>query len=471
MPSIQEIERWYSEALSISQENRVQYLSSQLSKQPALLNEVLTLITSGEDEQSLLTQLRNQLIENQETELKSIPSIDRYDLIEEIGRGGMAVVYRAVRKDGVFDHEVAVKVLKRGMDTDEIVRRFRRERNLLGRLKHPNIAQIYDGGITSDGRPYFVMELIEGEELISYVEKNGLSEKDRLNLFVSVCKAVEFAHQNLIIHRDIKPSNLLVTKSGELKLMDFGIAKLLSPDDDQSLTIPESRVLTPKFASPEQINNEVVDIRSDVYQLGKVLELLLSDLINKDLESIILFAVREVREDRYDNVGEMEDDLRNYLTLKPVQAGNKRYVLRKYLSRNKTVVSVLFVSFLVLIVFSFMYISSLKSSYLRTERERLRSETTLNFLLDLFKLSDPAINLGDSLSVGFYLKEGIAKAEEIADGNTRAAIYNTIGNVYSSMGDPDRAYTFLNKALDLQTSGAVENRDRANSPYGSRGGR
>ena len=353
MPSIQEIEHWYSEALSISRENRVQYLNSKLSTQPELLNEVLTLVTSGEDEQSLLTQLRNQLTENQSSELESTPSIDRFDVIEEIGRGGMAVVYRAVRKDGVFDHEVAVKVLKRGMDTDEIVRRFRQERNLLGRLKHPNIAQIYDGGVTSDGRPYFVMELIEGVELTSYVENNGLSERDRLNLFISVCKAVEFAHQNLIIHRDIKPSNILVNKNGEVKLMDFGIAKLLSPEDDQSLTVPESRVLTPKFASPEQINNEVVDIRSDVYQLGKVLELLLSNPINKDLESIILFALREVREDRYDNVGEMEDDLRNYLMLKPVRAkkGSRRNVLYNYISRNKNVASVLYISYLMLIEF------------------------------------------------------------------------------------------------------------------------
>ncbi|MEM8568942.1 MAG: protein kinase, partial [Bacteroidota bacterium] len=153
MATIKEIEYWFSEALNVPEENRIEYLESQLSNSPNLLEEVRTLILSEGDTESVLTQLREQL--NNETNLADggeFPIIDKYDLLEEIGRGGMAVVYRSKRTDGVFDHDVALKVLKRGMDTDDIIRRFRQERKVLARLRHPNIGQIYDGGVTLDGR-------------------------------------------------------------------------------------------------------------------------------------------------------------------------------------------------------------------------------------------------------------------------------------------------------------------------------
>ncbi len=194
--------------------------------------------------------------------------IGPYKLVERIGTGGMGTVWRAHRVDDSFDQTVAIKLIKRGMDTDEIVRRFHLERQLMARLEHPAIARLYDGGATSDGQPYLVMEYIDGVPIDEYCKSNSLDVDQILDLLRSVCAAVHFAHSNLVLHRDIKPSNVLVTRSGNIKLLDFGIAKLL--DDDQfSLTLTKDHaVLTPRYASPEQILGSNLTTASDVYSLG-----------------------------------------------------------------------------------------------------------------------------------------------------------------------------------------------------------
>ena len=153
-----------------------------------------------------------------------------YKVIREIGFGGMGTVYLAARDDDEFEKEVAIKIVRRGMDSDFILRRFRNERQILASLDHPNIARLLDGGRTEDDLPYFVMEYIEGEQINRYCDAQKLSTADRLTLFLKVCSAVHYAHQNLVIHRDIKPANILVTAGGVPKLLDFGIAKLLNPD-------------------------------------------------------------------------------------------------------------------------------------------------------------------------------------------------------------------------------------------------
>ena len=165
-----------------------------------------------------------------ETENRIGEKIGHYEIVWEIGRGGMGAVYLAVRADDEFRQEVALKIVKRGMDTDFILKRFRNERQILAGLNHPNIARLLEGGTTEDGLPYFVMEYVDGRDLISYCFEKNLSLTERLNLFREICSAVSYAHQNLIVHRDIKPSNILVTKDGTPKLLDFGIAKLLHPD-------------------------------------------------------------------------------------------------------------------------------------------------------------------------------------------------------------------------------------------------
>ena len=201
-----------------------------------------------------------------------------YRLVREIGRGGMGVVYLAERDDGEYRHQVALKLIKRGMDSDEILRRFRYERQILANLNHPNIARLLEGGTTEDGRPYFVMEYVEGQPIDRYCDEHRLSTTERLRLFLTVCAAVRHAHQNLVVHRDIKPGNILVTAEGEPKLLDFGIAKLLAAGDRAQAAASQTgrRAMTPAYASPEQVRGDAITTVSDVYSLGVLLYELLT---------------------------------------------------------------------------------------------------------------------------------------------------------------------------------------------------
>ncbi len=197
--------------------------------------------------------------------------IGPYRVLGRLGRGGMGEVLLAERADGLFDQRVAIKLLRRGMASDEVLSRFSRERRILARLEHPHIARLLDGGATEDGRPYFVMELVEGEPITDYCRSRSLAVEPRLELLQDCCDAVAAAHRNLVVHRDLKPSNVLVTKSGEVKLLDFGIAKLLGPDDTGEAaaeTRTEFRLLTPAYAAPEQILGEPVTTATDVWALG-----------------------------------------------------------------------------------------------------------------------------------------------------------------------------------------------------------
>ena len=213
-------------------------------------------------------------LSEEEQEKLSQRRLGPYKVIREIGFGGMGTVYLAARDDDEFEKQVAIKIVKRGMDSDFILRRFRNERQILASLDHPNIARLLDGGRTEDDLPYFVMEYIEGEPITRYCDAQKLSTIDRLNLFLKVCSAIHYAHQNLVIHRDIKPANILVTAGGVPKLLDFGIAKLLNPDTPSQtvdLTGVSMRLMTPEYASPEQVRGEPITTASDVYSLGVLL--------------------------------------------------------------------------------------------------------------------------------------------------------------------------------------------------------
>ena len=200
--------------------------------------------------------------------------IDSYKIVKEIGHGGMGTVYLASRADASFDKQVALKLIKRGMDTNAVLKRFVMERRILAQLQHRFIANLLDGGSTPDGLPYFVMEHVEGLPITKFCDSQELSIDERLELFRKVCSAMSYAHQNLVIHRDIKPSNIMVTSDGVPKLLDFGIAKLLHPDwslDTNEATATMFRVLTPEYASPEQMRGGSITTTSDVYSLGVVL--------------------------------------------------------------------------------------------------------------------------------------------------------------------------------------------------------
>lgn len=244
-----------------------------LAEQAAFIRgEVVALIASHENAsnfivESVVTELGlngNSLIGSQ---------AGSYRLLEVIGSGGMGTVFRA-EKDG-FGKNFAVKLIKRGMDTDSVLRRFELERQILSRLEHPNIARVFDGGMTGDGLPYFVMEYVAGMPITSFCEARGFDTKERLELIRKVFSAVQHAHQNLIVHRDLKPSNILVTNDGIPKLLDFGIAKLLSPENFET-TATQARMFTPEYASPEQLSGLPITTASDVYSLGVVLYELLS---------------------------------------------------------------------------------------------------------------------------------------------------------------------------------------------------
>jgi eukaryotic-like serine/threonine-protein kinase len=204
--------------------------------------------------------------------------IGAYAVVKDLGRGGMGTVYLAERADGQFEKRVAIKVLKRGTDTDEVLRRFQIERQILANLEHPNITRLLDAGITNDGLPYFVMELIEGVPITHFVRRENIDLRGRLKLFLKVCSAVELAHRDQIIHRDIKPGNVLVSGDGEPKLLDFGIAKLLSVESEDGITtVVTERRLTPMYAAPEQRAGQPATVATDVYSLGALLYELLAD--------------------------------------------------------------------------------------------------------------------------------------------------------------------------------------------------
>src|SRR5690606_7677962 len=193
-----------------------------------------------------------------------------YRLLREVGQGGMGVVYEAVRDDDQFEKRVAVKLIRWGAATDRVLRRFRRERQILAGLDHPNICTLFDGGVTAEGLPYFVMEYVDGVPLDVHCDRHHLTLRQRLELFTTVCSAVQYAHRRLVVHRDPKPSNILVAADGTVKLVDFGIATLLREDHADpraTLTGAGWEALTPDYASPEQLAGRQVSTASDVYSL------------------------------------------------------------------------------------------------------------------------------------------------------------------------------------------------------------
>jgi hypothetical protein len=243
--------------------------------------------------------------------------IGPYVVEREIGRGGMGTVYLASRNDAQFRQSVAIKVVNRGMDSEFTVARFRRERQVLSDLRHPNIAQLLDGGATEDGLPFFAMEHLTGEPITRYCERKGLAAAERLRLFLQLCAAVQHAHSRLVIHSDIKPGNILVGEDGIPKLLDFGIATLV---ENQSENSRGWSPMTGRFASPEQLQGERLTTASDIYSMGAVLRELLGEAPARDLGHIVEMAMQAEPARRYATADEMAGDIRRYLELLPVLA-------------------------------------------------------------------------------------------------------------------------------------------------------
>lgn len=280
-----------------------------------------------------------------------------YTIVREVGRGGMGTVYLAERSDGAFEQKVALKIVTRTIIDDETARRFGRERQILASLNHPHIAQLHDGGVSESGEPFLAMEYVEGTRVDEFCDRQSLSTSERLRLFLDICSAVAFAHQNLIVHRDIKPSNILVTADGTPKLLDFGIAKLLDENEGDDRTKTEYRAFTPEYASPEQAEGGPITTATDVYSLGVLLSNLVEPRVtdagdgrtNKqrtstkgqnhktELNAIQAMARREESARRYPSVQQLAEDVQRYLDGLPVRAQKDSlgYRASKFVQRNR----------------------------------------------------------------------------------------------------------------------------------------
>ena len=283
----QHVKTLFERALDLPAPKRATFLDEACAGDLLLRHEIDSLLRAADDDADFLevpaVQAALDVIARTSDRIRTGRRLGPYRIVGELGRGGMGTVYLAERDDGLFEQQVAVKVVHSNLDADNTEGRFARERSILAALKHPHIARLYDGGMTDDGRPYLVMEYIDGRPLTAYCDAHRLSIRQRLELFRAVCAAVQYAHQNLVVHRDLKPSNILVTEGSDgaptVKLLDFGIAKLLAADDDapeESLTRTAHTVMTPEYAAPEQVRRRPVTTATDVYSLGVILYELLS---------------------------------------------------------------------------------------------------------------------------------------------------------------------------------------------------
>ena len=438
--------------------------------------------------------------------------IGPFRVVRQLGRGGMGTVYFAERDDGAFDQQVALKVIRRGLDTDETLARFRRERQILARLEHPNIARLLDGGVTSDGRPYFAMEYVDGEPIDTYCEREGLGVDERLALFLDVCEAVRHAHNALFVHRDLKPGNVMVSRTGEVRLLDFGIAKLVAGDEDgvdaTLLTRDDRQRLTPAYAAPEQLLGGAITMATDVYALGVLLyELLtgtrphpamggdlsdrarllteteplrpsvrvaqstdsdtsgpttdgthtdprkLSRRLRGDIDVICLKALRPEPERRYTTVAELVEDIRRHRQGLPILARPDAvgYRLRKALVRHRVALSAAGAVVLTIAALIGFYTFQLAEERDAARREAAKAERVAGFLKDMFRVADPNESRGETVTARELLDLGAERLDEaLADEPAvQATMLGVVGEVYSSLGLAASALPVLERAVEL----------------------
>jgi eukaryotic-like serine/threonine-protein kinase len=368
----------FENALALPAGERTACVERVSSGDEELRREVMSLLASHKAAGDFVQEkIRHAVVSFHTTKLKDDEParVGPYRLIRELGRGGMGTVFLAERDDGHYKAEVAIKLVRPGMDTDFVLARFRRERQTLARLQHPNIAHLLDGGTAENGLPYIVMEYINGPRITKYVREKHFSVAERVRLYLHICSAVDYAHRNFIIHRDLKPGNILVDPLGSPKLLDFGICKLLTAEQPVSQSDEESGFIpmTPNYASPEQIRGEAVTSLSDIYSLGVVLYELLtgnrpprvpqhggheltgavldhpvpppsSSVESKslarelagDLDCIVMRALEREPQKRYESAAQLAGDLRHYLSHETVRARPQTWSYRtgKFLRRN-----------------------------------------------------------------------------------------------------------------------------------------
>jgi serine/threonine-protein kinase len=426
--------------------------------------------------------------------------IGGWRLLGPVGRGGMGEVFLVERADGAYEQRAALKLLKRGLDSDELYQRFLRERQILARLGHPGIARLLDGGVASDGRPYFVLEYVEGRPITEHADVADLGVEARLRLFLEVCAAVEAAHRSLVVHRDLKPSNVLVSDTGEVKLLDFGIAKLLQDESDTVATRTGLRLMTPAYAAPEQILGGDVTTATDVFALGAVLYELLTgrrpfertgrtptdlarevererverpseaarrrqreatdpearwdferraDRIAGDLDAILMQALEADPRRRYPTVEAFAADLRRHLDGRPVRARASTFSYRagKFVRRHRYALGV--AALVAMSLIAGLAVAVWQAG--RAARSAARAERVRAFLVSVFEVSDPAIARGEEVTARRLLDEGARRVESelAAEPELAAEMLDLLAGLYRKLGALEPARDLATRALAL----------------------
>jgi eukaryotic-like serine/threonine-protein kinase len=453
--------------------------------------------------------LLDGLLQEPETPLPD--AIGPYRILSRLGRGGMGEVLLGERADGLYEQRVAIKLLRRGMDSDEVLVRFSRERRILARLEHPHIAHLLDGGATEDGRPYFVMELVEGEPITEYCRSRSLSVEERIRLVLDGCDAVSAAHRRLIVHRDLKPSNVLVTPGGDVKLLDFGIAKLLSRDEtDPSETRTDLRLLTPAYAAPEQLLGEPVTTATDVWALGALLyEMLTGTLPQKregrtgqelasavsqdtverasarvareplaalpvaapseaerrkvrrrlrgDLDNILRMALRREPERRYGSAAALADDLRRHLAGRPVRARSDTvgYRLGKFVRRQKVAVAagaLILLTLLGGLAATAWQARRAEKNAVAAAASARRAEGVKEFLIGLFEVADPEQASGGAITASELLDQAGKRLEtELAsEPDIQADLLEAVARIDKGLGRLEPAESLAKRSLEIR---------------------
>jgi len=498
-----EVERWrrvealFQGALARSPEERSPWLEAH-AEDRELAAEVLALLAIDDLEEGPVEGAVRGSLASFENALSGTlvgHRLGPYQLTDELGSGGSSTVYLAERADGSYQQQVAIKLLHRGTETVDLLARFQLERQILASLDHPNIARLLDAGTTDDGRPYFVMEFVDGERVDRFAARLPLAQ--RLVLFRTLCDAVQHAHRNLIIHRDLKPSNILVTAEGVPKLLDFGIAKPLETRVQGDPTVTVARRMTPSYASPEQLRGETLTTATDVYSLGVLLYRLLTGhhpyldtsedsyssgvelarriaerpparpstvappemrrILRGDLDNIVGKAMAPAPEGRYGTPSALAEDLRRYQERLPVSARppTAAYRLRSFVRRHRWAVAAGVTAFVVLAAFA----AFSHWQYRQAVQERNKVARTLTVLEGMLELSEPAQAKGSTLTARELLVQGTEKInQELAEQpEIRAHLWTTIGRTYTKMTLYEEARPLLEGAVAIyEASGGQE---------------
>lgn len=513
---LERIEALLSAALERSPAERRAFLEEAIPDDPSLREEVEALLRSHRSAFDYFDALAGDMSDAVARELSMASGVGRlfgrYRTLRRIGAGGMGTVFLAERADGQFDRTVALKLIRRGLESEEAIRRFVAERQILARLDHPHIARLLDGGLTEDGLPYYVMEYVEGEPLDAWCDGRGLGVPDRLKLFLEVADTVQFLHRNLVIHRDLKPANVLVTGAGRVKLLDFGIAKLLSEGDPAAATRTRSRALTPQYAAPEQLRGLPVTTETDVYALGVVLYELLSgcrpfedtgrslrevegDVLEEepvppsnraglsteeaadrararglspqrlsrrlrgDLDNICMAALRKDPARRYRSAEQLAGDVRRHLRQEPITArrDSALYRGRKFVRRH--MVGVAATAAVITLALGFGLFALRQAE--RVARERDRAERVSELLVDVFRVADPGQASGAGPTAREVLDRGAARLDRELVGypETRAELLSVVGEVYRNLGLYDDAASRLEASLALRQELSADRAD------------